>query len=545
MSLDLTVPPGSTRTPAPGAADRINELHRFLRAVDGYLPDQRLAAARTVADRAGERLSLSRQHTVVALAGSTGTGKSSLFNALARLELSQVGVRRPTTGLTHACAWGTQQAVPLLNWLGVPPGRRFARESALDADDEQALRGLVLLDLPDFDSVQKTHRIEAERLLSMADLVVWVTDPQKYADDLLHRRYLTRFGQHRAVTVLVLNQADLLGQADAGRCVADLRRLLTADGLNDVPVLATSTVGRPGLGELRTLLERTVSARAAQLQRLAADLDVVVAELTPLVAVEPDGHSVDTDAVEALTDALATAAGVPGTAAAVAQAYRQRAVNDLAWPLGRRRGRPGSEPAAADRADGDPQTEGPTNIADAGRKGPASTAGPRSPGIAAIGLAVRALGDQVGLGLPAPWPAAVLAAARSRLDTLPEALDEAIAGALPEPGRASAGRRTTGALGWLAVLAGLGGLSWLAVRLVGGGALVAPAALLGGAAAVAVALVVLPRPLLRRAARDARTSTERRLRVAVGTVADQLVVAPVEAALTGYAEGRSALHAAR
>src|SRR5947207_10777250 len=59
---------------------------------------------------------------------------------------------------------------------GVPPSRRFVRESALDGEDQATLRGLVLLDLPDFDSVEETHRVEADRLLALADLVVWVLD---------------------------------------------------------------------------------------------------------------------------------------------------------------------------------------------------------------------------------------------------------------------------------------------------------------------------------------------------------------------------------
>ena len=78
--------------------DRVDAMRRFLRAVEDHVPDQRLTAARTVVERAGERLRLSGDHCVVALAGATGSGKSSLFNALATLELSQVGVRRPTTG---------------------------------------------------------------------------------------------------------------------------------------------------------------------------------------------------------------------------------------------------------------------------------------------------------------------------------------------------------------------------------------------------------------------------------------------------------------
>src|SRR5206468_1274675 len=104
----------------------------------------------------------------------------------------------------------TDMAGTLLGWLGVPPSRRFGRESALDGDDEAPLRGLVLLDLPDFDSVETAHRVEVDRLLALVDLVVWVLDPQKYADEVVHRRYLSQFREHHDITVVVLNQADKL-----------------------------------------------------------------------------------------------------------------------------------------------------------------------------------------------------------------------------------------------------------------------------------------------------------------------------------------------
>src|SRR6185436_2521651 len=140
----------------------------------------------------------------------------------------------------------------LLDWLGVPPARRFS-PAGPDADRE-ALDGLVLLDLPDFDSVEVAHRVEVDRLLTLVDLLVWVLDPQKYADRLVHEQYLARFARHGDVTVVLLNQADLLAPADADRCLVDLRRLLEADGLASVPILATSPVGLPGLDALRERL---------------------------------------------------------------------------------------------------------------------------------------------------------------------------------------------------------------------------------------------------------------------------------------------------
>ena len=107
-------------------------------------------------------------------------------------------------------------------------------------------------------------------MLRLVDLVVWVLDPQKYADRMVHQQYLRQFSRHRDITVVVLNHADLLGRADLDRCLTDLRRLVDLDGLPGVPVLASSTVAAPGLGDLRTTLGVTVAARKAALFRLAA-----------------------------------------------------------------------------------------------------------------------------------------------------------------------------------------------------------------------------------------------------------------------------------
>ncbi|MCM0679069.1 50S ribosome-binding GTPase, partial [Micromonospora phytophila] len=303
---------GDQRVDADALVARLVAVRRFLAAVDGHLPDARLVPAHTLVERAGSRLALSRDHTVVALAGATGSGKSSLFNALARMDLSPVGVRRPTTGVTHACVWGALAGGNrLLDWVGVLPRHRFVRESALDGDDETALHGLILLDLPDFDSVQRSHRLEVDRLLGLVDLVVWVVDPQKYADRVIHTSYLSEFHRHRDVTLVVLNQADRLPPAELPKVLADLRRLLDADGLDGVPLLATTAVDPAGMVGLREALERTVAERQAALRRLQGDVDTVVAGLDELVGGRAPAAGPDEAAVATLDRALAGAAGVP------------------------------------------------------------------------------------------------------------------------------------------------------------------------------------------------------------------------------------------
>ena len=96
-----------------------------------------------VVDRAAARLRLSADHTVVAIAGATGSGKSSTFNALVGLDLAAVGVRRPTTSWASACVWGRDGADDVLDWLGIPERHRVVRDSMLDTGrrEDRTARG--------------------------------------------------------------------------------------------------------------------------------------------------------------------------------------------------------------------------------------------------------------------------------------------------------------------------------------------------------------------------------------------------------------------
>jgi GTP-binding protein EngB required for normal cell division len=542
---------GGRQIDADALTRRIDAVQRFLRAADDHVQQKDLVAARTVVERAGARLGLSRDHTVVALAGTTGSGKSSLFNAVARLELSPVGVRRPTTGMAHACVWGSLDgANKLLDWVGVLPRHRFIRESALDGEDEAALRGLVLLDLPDFDSVERAHRMEVDRLLGLVDLVVWVVDPQKYADKVVHDAYLQQFHRHRDVTVVVLNQSDRLAPADVDRVLNDLRGLLKADGLMGVPVLATSAVVPGALTQLRDQLESTVAKRQAALLRLAGDLDTVVADGYALIGPPLPDNAVDRVAVRILADSLAVSAGVPAVVDATERAYRHRAGGATGWPpvrwLRRLRPDPLRRLHLPDR-DGDPATPiAATSV-------PAPDSAQRS----SVGLAVRGVADRAAGTLPQPWPAAVTTAARSRLDDLPDALDRAVATTDLGVDRAPVWWRLVGVLQWVCTIAAIVGLLWLVVgygiRALGlpelehprVGELPVPTLLLLGGLLAGVLLAALVRPIVRMAARRARRRAEGRLRAAVTAVAHEYVIAPVREVLNAYSEARAALTEAR
>lgn len=547
MERVAAVPPQDGRVDPAALSARIEALQRFADAAEPYLtsPEERLRPARALVERAGQRLALSGEHTVVALAGPTGCGKSSLFNALAGMNLSPVGVRRPTTGQAYACVWGQPAAAgPVLDWLRVPAPHRFARNLE---GDQFALRGLVLVDLPDFDSIELDHSAEVDRMLELVDLVVWVVDPQKYADRTLHERALKRFRRHGDVTLVALNQADLLRADELTLLLKDLRRLLNSEGLGDVPAIATSAVDLPtGLGELRANLADAVSRRQAAVRRLAGDLDLVVEDLADLVGPEAGEDTAGEAVVRELADGLVAVIGVPALSEAVASSYRRRAVAAMEWPplAWLRRLRVEQLPALAGSSGGGLTTTASRTDASVAQR-------------VTAGLAARAVATQVSRGLPFPWPDAIAAASRSRLYELPDALTAAITQTAPEVrvDRAPTWWRLVGVGQWVLAAAALVGLGWLAIGWIlalvalpmtqpSVGPVPVPALLLIGGLLLGAATAAMVRPAARWAAENAGARAEHRLRTVISDVGQEYVVTPVRAVLRAYAQAREALYAA-
>jgi GTP-binding protein EngB required for normal cell division len=329
----------------PSVGARLDALGRVVELAKGRLEDAALEPARAVLERAAGRYALSAEHTLVVLGGPTGVGKSSLFNALVGIGLSPVAVRRPTTAEPLACVWeaeGLEEARPLLDRLGVDRRRQLCRESPLDLAPARrgqlepardSLAGLVLADLPDHDSLRTEHRESVDRAVEFADLLIWVTDPQKYADAAWHEEYLKPLSAHGGVTLILLNQVDKLPPGALPECLGDLRRLVDADGLDGVTILPVSARTGEGLLELRTELAELVAGRRAATDRLAADVDRAAAELAPLIGAPPEGDQIPDNDRERALAGLRAAAGVSSLADAVAARATARALPLVSSPL--------------------------------------------------------------------------------------------------------------------------------------------------------------------------------------------------------------------
>ncbi|HEY3334579.1 MAG TPA: GTPase [Candidatus Limnocylindrales bacterium] len=226
------------------------------------------SAAIAVRDEARQRLGLVSDAYVLALVGGTGVGKSSLLNALAGATVSEAGARRPTTH--RPVAWMATSAAPrvgpLLDRLGAGDRR---------VHDIEALEGVVILDLPDVDSLEPANRATVEQILPRADAVAWVTDPEKYADALLHDGFLRRWIPRLDRQVVVLNKADLLDEGGADQIRSHLATVLGAELAGSASsrpeiLLVSARHGGDGVASFRAWLSAAIDAKAVVAGRLAA-----------------------------------------------------------------------------------------------------------------------------------------------------------------------------------------------------------------------------------------------------------------------------------
>ncbi|HEY6688090.1 MAG TPA: YfjP family GTPase, partial [Propionibacteriaceae bacterium] len=506
-----------------------------------------LAEARRVVDQADRRLAISGSATVVALAGATGSGKSSIFNALSGTTLATVGVRRPTTAHAMACSWGDESAEDLLDWLQIPRRHSLEADPAMDA----ALDGLVLLDLPDHDSTELDHRMEVDRLVQLVDMLIWVVDPQKYADAAIHDRYLKPLSQHADVMMIILNQVDKLTAKQRAQCLSDLRRLLDSEGLGKVPVVAVSAVTGEGIEALRETLAKQVAEKQAAARRLAADVSVAAAKLSTAsgtTKVTPLARS----SIDRLTTQVAIAAGVPVVTEAVGKAWRMRGGLATGWPV----------LAWIAKFKPDPLRRLHLDRLGVGRRhkeidpsGVGRTSLPATSGVqkARVDTAVRTLADEAAQGLTRGWADEIKQAARSSEDALPDRVDRAIATTDLDLAQHRRWWQLVRVLQWLLVATVIVGLGWLGLAFllaylqlpplpkVTWWGLPAPTVLAIGGVLAGLLLAGLARIFVEVGARRRTAKARQSLRAAIARVTGELVIDPVKAEQDRYEKARLAL----
>jgi GTP-binding protein EngB required for normal cell division len=520
---------------------RLEALNNARDLAEGVLPNDVLDEVLRVLERASSRRSLSADHTVVGFFGATGSGKSTLFNAVNGAEIATAAARRPTTSEPLASVWGVDGSEALLDWLEVRQRHRgqpvpgFADESS----------GLILLDLPDFDSTRTANRETVQRLVGMVDVLVWVLDPQKYADAAVHNDFLAPLASHGAVTLVVLNQTDRLPEADVPLVLESLKGILARDGLGKVQVVAASALTGAGVDNVRAAIRQVAARKAALSLRLSADVSRASARLSEASGAG-EAAGVKSGSKARLAEELAIAANVPLVVDAVGRSYRQESIRRTGWPVTRWlvRFRPDPLRRLNLRSAANPEVNR-TSLPAAG-----------APERARTDAAVREFADAASDGAPGPWRASIRDAARTGRDQLPDALDQAIAGTDLRAGRKSWWWGVFNVLQWLSLLTAAGGLGWLGLLAVLGYLQLPvpevprvegwpiPTLMIAGGAVLGILLAVTAKFITAAAARARAAAARKRLNAAVTQVAGKLVVEPVEVEISRLKSFKAAVKAA-
>ena len=296
---------------------------------DGVADPGEVEAAAEAAKALRQRSGFIGDTLVVALAGGTGSGKSSVLNAIAGAEIASVSPVRPHTDFP--LAWVPTDAGPGL-------GRMLDELSIYERATHDAFPGLAILDLPDIDSIVEWHRTVVEDLLPRIDAVIWLFDPEKYRDPMLHEDFLQRLSRHGEQFLFVLNKVDRIARDELDAVVADLKTALREDGYESpkiFPIAAAPPDAAPiGVDTLARHLANELDGKRMAAGKLLGDVRAA-AERLGADALVLGGASVDFEERWSRI-AVATADGMtPGSGRA--------AVQDALCRIDRARLRPGGD----------------------------------------------------------------------------------------------------------------------------------------------------------------------------------------------------------
>ncbi|MGO3765500.1 dynamin family protein [Glutamicibacter arilaitensis] len=266
------------------SAARLSELQKLLEELSFVNGQPREASAfeelrnkalHQISDYLIPRVSNLGAPLLVVVGGSTGSGKSTLVNSLLGEPVSLSGAVRPTTRTPVLAFNPVDQSFfesdRILPELKRVAGRGFnadagaaSNHALLMTPREQVPRGLAILDAPDIDSVSDENRELAGQLLNAADLWIFVTTANRYAD-ALPWDMLTEAGARKITVCVVLNRVPPGAEDDI---VPDLKRLLSEKDLD--PSLL-HVLNETQLDEQKLIPSEHVEPLLAWLNSLAAD----------------------------------------------------------------------------------------------------------------------------------------------------------------------------------------------------------------------------------------------------------------------------------
>lgn len=487
---------------------------------EGRVPETVLLDAAATLERLSQRRELSTEHTVIGFFGATGSGKSTLFNAIAGQNIALSAPTRPTTSTVQAAIWEAEGSEELLDWLGIDK-RVYPQTQALAAEGEASdgngagkhnkaggaaapntvtepapglfnrirravggrgemrtrTGGLILLDMPDFDSVTTTNRDLAARMMRYVDVLVWVVDPQKYADAVIHRDFMVPLAASGAQALCVLNQADKLAPAEVPAVLASLTRLLQAEGteahLLAAPIAVSARTGE-GVDVLRDLLAQVAAAKSLSLQRTDAQLHATASQLRTYAGGEGTvlAGAYALDAEQKLVKACYASSQAEQVLQAATASYRRTAGQHTGWILTRWMSRLKADPLRRLHLGQQEETKSTSKAEkSAGMLGSdienapelvASSLPPLSAAQkAGMANAVRQYSKQMAARIDEPWKRSIKEAALSREAELPELLERDMVRIDYGLGRTRAPWVIFNALQWIALLSALAGVGWL------------------------------------------------------------------------------------
>lgn len=482
---------------------------------EGRVPETVLLDAAETLERLSQRRELSTEHTVIGFFGATGSGKSTLFNAIAGQNIALSAPTRPTTSTVQAAIWEAEGSEELLDWLGIdkrvyPQTQALAAEGEADGNNKAAggaaapnavtepapglfnrirravggrgemrtrTGGLILLDMPDFDSVTTTNRDLAARMMRYVDVLVWVVDPQKYADAVIHRDFMVPLAASGAQALCVLNQADKLAPAEVPAVLASLTRLLQAEGteahLLAAPIAVSARTGE-GVDVLRDLLAQVAAAKSLSLQRTDAQLHATASQLRTYAGGEGTvlAGAYALEAEQKLVKACYTSSQAEQVLQAATASYRRAAGQHTGWILTRWMSRLKADPlrrlhlGQQDESKSTSKAEKSAGMLGSDSENAPELVASSLPPLSAaqkagMANAVRQYSKQMAARIDEPWKRSMKEAALSREAELPELLERDMMRIDYGLGRTRAPWVIFNTLQWIALLSALVGVGWL------------------------------------------------------------------------------------